>query len=240
MVTSTVLPPATCDLSIVIPLFNEEMNVARLMVRIFGVLEEREESFEVIGVNDGSSDGTLEALERMQKVNPRLRIVPLESNVGQHRALLAGFRASRGRWVVTLDADLQNPPEEIPRVLDALQAGHDKVGTYRHRRQDPLFRKLSSRAINIVARKLSGIEIRDFGCMLRGYSREVIEKTLLEEHESLHPYVPASAYRNALRPVELPVDHVRREHGESKYDFTRLVRLSVDLLANSTKRPRKS
>ncbi len=236
------------DLSIVIPFYNEQGNVARLMERLFKVLDGMPESKEVIAVDDGSSDGTLDLLRWEATSRPDLRIVSLDPNRGQHRAILEGFRKCRGQWVITLDADLQNPPEEIPRVLNALIEGHDKVGTFRQNRRDPLFRKVSSRAVNLVARRISGIRIKDFGCMLRGYSQEVIQKIIAEddrfqsENPNANPgtprrlYLPARGYRHAENPVELPVQHEARTDGESKYNLPRLIDLSLDLMASSKKK----
>lgn len=230
------------DLSVVIPFFDEQATVSRLMERLYAVLDSLDGSFEVIAVDDGSRDGTLDLLRWEATSREDLVIVPLGENRGQHRALLEGLRRIRGRWVITLDADLQNPPEEIPRLFEALRGGHDKVGTYRQGRRDPVLRKVSSRAINLVARRLTGLGIRDFGCMLRGYSREVIERIVAEDDrlrdqegagDSRRLYLPARGYRFAENPVEIAVRHSRREDGRSRYTLPRLIDLSLDLISSS-------
>jgi len=154
--------------------------------------------------------------------------VALARNFGQHAAIMAGFAQSHGRWVITLDADLQNPPEEIPKLVNAFQAGHDLVGTVRIERQDTRFRKWASRLNNRLITRISGISLQDFGCMLRGYSREVVNGILA--NPEYRAFLPALATFFARNPVEIPVSHAERAGGASKYSLLKLFSLQLDLL----------
>ncbi len=221
--------------SVVIPVYEEEDNVETLCARLIPVVRAMDLPAEVILVDDGSKDRTLELLLAAARANPEIVVRSLARNFGQHAAVLAGFDAARGTCVVTLDADLQNPPEEIPRIVEQLRAGHDLVGTIRQDRQDSWFRRRASRLVNAMTRRASGIELRDFGCMLRGYSRE-IAKTLAARSES-HTFIPALAYVYAQSPVEIPVAHAARDQGASKYSLLRLFRLQLDLMTGFSQAP---
>ncbi|NDY42939.1 glycosyltransferase [Dissulfurirhabdus thermomarina] len=215
-------------LSIVAPMYNEAANVAEFCRRLFAVLAEVPEPWEVVCVDDGSTDRTLELLRAEQRRRPGLRVVRLARNCGQHGAVMAGFAESRGEWVITLDADLQNPPEEIPRLLAAFREGHDLVGTYRVGRRDTRFRKWASRVTNRLITRISGISLRDFGCMLRGYSRRVVDGIL--RNPEYRTFIPALATFFAANPVEIPVRHEARAGGDSKYSLLKLLGLQLDLM----------
>jgi undecaprenyl-phosphate 4-deoxy-4-formamido-L-arabinose transferase len=220
-------------LSVVIPMLNEAGNVAPLLERLFAVLDGLAAeglSAEVVAVDDGSTDGTLTLLREQQHLRPALRIVCFARNFGQHAAVMAGFEAARGDWIVTLDADLQNPPEELPRLVEAFRAGHDLVNTWREQREDSAFRLLASRAINRVMRRFSGITLKDFGCMLRGYHRSVVAPMI--ERREYHTFIPALAMLHAVNPVEIPVAHAARSRGTSNYSLRRLLSLQLDLLTS--------
>jgi undecaprenyl-phosphate 4-deoxy-4-formamido-L-arabinose transferase len=223
------------QLSVVIPMWNEEANVAALLERLYAVLEGLHLAFEVVAVDDGSLDGTLAVLLREQATRRTLQIVSLSRNYGQHAAVMAGFAEARGEWIVTLDADLQNPPEEIPRLVAALRDGHDLVNTWREDRQDGAFRRWASRLVNRVVRSWSGIEMRDLGCMLRGYHRSVVQPML--RRPELQTFVPALATLHARRPVEIPVGHAERARGASAYSLRRLLSLQLDLVTSSSVAP---
>jgi undecaprenyl-phosphate 4-deoxy-4-formamido-L-arabinose transferase len=214
-------------LSVVIPLFNEEENIEALVARLLPSLRGMHVPFEVIFVDDGSRDRTLERLAAAVAGDPAVRVAPLARNFGQHAAVCAGFSLSRGAFVVTLDADLQNPPEEIPRLLDEFKKGHDVVGTIRIGRQDTWFRRKASHLVNQVTRRMSGIQLHDFGCMLRGYSAEIAH-AIAERRES-KTFVPALGWLYARNPVEIPVAHAARAAGRSKYSLRRLLWLHLDL-----------
>lgn len=222
-------------LSIVIPLLNEAHNVHALFERLYPVLEAMDTPFEVVAVDDGSTDPTLALLLQEQKERPGLRVVSFARNFGQHAAVMAGFAEARGDWVVTLDADLQNPPEEVPRVVTALREGHDLVHTWREERRDTAFRRRASRITNRVMRAWSGIELRDFGCMLRGYHRSVVEPML--RRPEIQTFIPALATLHARNPVEIPVRHAARARGASAYSLRRLLALQLDLLASFSVAP---
>ncbi len=155
-------------------------------------------------------------------------IVNLARNFGQHAAVMAGFSQAGGKWIITMDADLQNPPEEIPRILAEFKKGHDLVGTIRKARRDTLFRKTSSKITNRIITRISGISLEDFGCMLRGYSREVVQAIL--QNPEYRTFIPALATFFAVNPVEIEVSHEERAGGESKYSIIKLLSLQLDLM----------
>ncbi len=215
-------------ISVVIPMYNEEDNICRLFDRLFPVLEGLEESWEVICINDGSTDQTLDILLSEYKKRRGLVIVNLARNFGQHAAVMAGFSLAQGEWVITMDADLQNPPEEVPKIISQFQMGHDLVNTVRKGRRDTLFRKLASRTTNRIIARISGIQLRDFGCMLRGYSSEVVRGIL--ENPEYRTFIPALATFFAKNPVEIQVEHEERAAGNSKYSLLKLFSLQLDLM----------
>ena len=217
---------AAPELSVVVPVFNEAATLRELHERVAKALADQD--YELVLVDDGSSDGSGAILRELAAAHPRVVAVALSRNYGQHPAVLAGFSVSRGRYVVTLDADLQNPPEEIPRLLEALRAGHDVVGSVRARRQDPWLRRQVSALVNRVTTVSLGVGVRDFGCMLRGYSREVVDEMVgLAERSA---FIPALAATLARNPAEIEVEHGEREEGSSRYSPLRLMRLGFDLL----------
>lgn len=216
------------QLSIVIPMFNEEVNVAVLMERLYTVLQKLPESWEVVCVDDGSSDRTLELLKQEQSQRPNLVVVTFIRNFGQHTAVMAGFEYSRGEWVITMDADLQNPPEEIPRLVEQFRAGYDLVGTIRQGRQDPLFRKVASRFVNFFIKRISGITLADYGCMLRGYARHIAKA--IASHPEYRTFIPALGAIYASKSVEIPISHAARERGVSKYPLNKLLTLLLDIM----------
>ena len=222
-------------LSVVIPMFNEAPNLPPLLARLFPVLDGLDVAWEVVAVDDGSRDATLELLRAAQTRRPGLVVLSFARNFGQHAAVMAGFVAARGEWVVTLDADLQNPPEELPKVLAALRAGHDLVNTVRRDRQDPLFRRLASRANASLVRRLSGIQLSDFGCMLRGYHREVVRQ--MTRRREFRTFIPALASLYARTPIELEVEHAARGSGRSNYSLRRLLGLQLDLITSFSLAP---
>ena len=221
-------PGSSPRLSVVIPMYNEEDNISRLFSRLFPVLESLEEPWEVICINDGSSDATLEILEDETRKRKGLVVVNLARNFGQHAAVMAGFSQARGRWIITMDADLQNPPEEIPKIVEQFRKGHDLVGSIRKVRHDSFFRKAASRIANRLITRISGISLKDFGCMLRGYSREVVRGIL--ENPEYRTFIPALATFFARSPVEIEVEHEERAAGQSKYSLLKLLSLQLDLM----------
>ncbi|GAB4245637.1 MAG: glycosyltransferase [Candidatus Methylacidiphilales bacterium] len=215
--------------SVVIPVFNEQANLPRLFKRLGSVLDKLDRSAEIVFVNDGSRDGSQALLEEFHTLRPtQVAIIEFNRNYGQHMAVMAGFEQARGGIIVTLDADLQNPPEEIPKLLAAIDAGHDSVGGRRVKRQDSFFRRIASRTINHLRESITDIRMDDQGCMLRAYTREVID-AVVSCHERA-TFIPALAYRFSKNPCEVDVAHEARQAGTSKYSLLRLARLNFDLI----------
>jgi undecaprenyl-phosphate 4-deoxy-4-formamido-L-arabinose transferase len=215
--------------SIVIPVYNEAGNLRDLWSRLRPVLDGLDRAWEVVFVDDGSSDQSLTLLnEFAAEAVGRVRVVELARNFGQHSAILAGFRESRGAVVVTLDADLQNPPEEIPRLVEAIEAGNDVVGGWREERHDHPYRRIASRMHNRLTSAIVGVPMHDYGCMLRAYRRHIVD-TVVECDEKA-AFVPALANSFAKRVAEIPVSHAERAAGESKYNLLRLATLSLNLI----------
>lgn len=225
------------QVSVVIPVYNEEANLSALMGRLLPVMIDMGKSFEVILIDDGSQDNSLKLLKEFAS-NPRVRVVELTRNYGQHSAIMAGFSIVRGDMIVTLDADLQNPPEEIPNLVRVMEEGnYDVVGTIRKGRKDSFFRILPSKIINMVARKITGVSMRDWGCMLRAYSRPVVER-MIECHEQA-TFIPALATVFAKRVTEIEVAHEERFGGKSNYPLRKLINLQFDLVASFSNLPIK-
>ena len=216
-------------LSIVIPVYNEEDVLAALFARLYPVLDGMGEVYEIIFVNDGSVDRSAQLLANQFRARPEVtRVVLFNGNFGQHMAILAGFEHVRGQIAVTLDADLQNPPEEIPKLIAAIRAGHDYVGTYRHQRQDSTFRRVASRMMNAIRERTTRIRMTDQGCMLCAYDRALIDT--LNVCQEVNTFIPALAYTFAARPTEIEVRHEARYAGQSKYSLYSLIRLNFDLV----------
>ena len=225
-------------ISVVIPVFNEEDNLAALIGRLQPVLRSLGRPYEIVMIDDGSRDGSLAILKDLVRENPELRVVELTRNYGQHAAIMAGFSHVRGDIVITLDADLQNPPEEIPRLVAEMEkGGYDVVGTIRRRRRDSAFRLGASRLINIVARRITGVHMTDWGCMLRAYRRPVVER-MRECHEHA-TFIPALATVFAKRLTEIEVAHEERHGGKSNYPLRKLINLQFDLVASFSDFPMK-
>jgi undecaprenyl-phosphate 4-deoxy-4-formamido-L-arabinose transferase len=215
--------------SVVIPVYNEQDNLEALFTRLMAVLEKLDRPFEILFTNDGSRDRSGEMLREFHERRPKeVRVLDFNGNFGQHMAIMAAFERARGDVVVTLDADLQNPPEEIPKLLAAIEAGHDVVGGYRRKRQDTFFRKYASRMINGIRARITNIRMRDQGCMLRAYRKNIIESIVASGETST--FIPALAYSFAANPAEVEVEHAARSAGESKYRLYDLIRLNFDLM----------
>jgi undecaprenyl-phosphate 4-deoxy-4-formamido-L-arabinose transferase len=221
--------PHAPELSIVIPVYNEEAVLPKLFARLYPALDALARSYEIIFVNDGSRDRSVALLRaQYEQRSDVTRVVLFAANFGQHRAILAGFAQARGRYLITLDADLQNPPEEIGRVLAELDAGHDYVGTIRQQRQDSAWRRYASRLINVIRERTTDLHITDHGSMFRGYARTIVDAiNLCTENNT---FIPALAYTFSGNPIEIPVGHEERGAGESKYSFWRLLKLNFDLM----------
>jgi undecaprenyl-phosphate 4-deoxy-4-formamido-L-arabinose transferase len=217
------------DLSVVIPVYNEEDVLEALFERLYPALDALGLCYEVVFINDGSRDRSPALLAAMFERRPaETRVILFDGNFGQHRAILAGFEHSRGQRVVTLDADLQNPPEDIGLLLAQMDAGHDYVGSIRRKRNDSLWRHVASRLMNRLRERLTRIKMTDQGCMMRAYSRRIIDT--INRCNELHTFIPALAYQFAQNPTEVVVGHEERFAGESKYSLYSLIRLNFDLM----------
>ena len=222
-------------LSVVVPMYNEEGNIPALMTRLLAVCQPLSITWEIVCVNDGSKDSTPAMVRSYQEKHPQVVLVDFVRNFGQHAAVTAGFAHSRGEWIITLDADLQNPPEEIPNMIGCFERGHDLINTIRRDRQDTWFRKTASKITNQLVRKLSGIRLNDFGCMLRGYSADVAQQVVrCRENRT---FIPALATLFAAKPIEIQVGHAERAAGESKYPLHKLLQLQLDLITNFSVQP---
>jgi len=222
--------------SIVVPVYNEEANLPEFIARCLKVGEELPESFELILVDDGSKDESQQIISEAVDTGDGTVIgVLLNRNYGQHSAIMAGFADARGSIIVTLDADLQNPPEEIPKLVAKIREGYDVVGTVRIRRQDHWFRKLASRLVNATVRKSTGVVMNDYGCMLRAYRRIIVEAML--ECRERSTFIPVLANSFSRRPVEIEVAHTERSRDDSKYGVLKLINLQFDLLTTTTTAP---
>ena len=227
-------------LSVVIPVYNEEDGLQALFDRLYPALDvmssKRNIAYEVVFVNDGSKDRSAGILAKQVELRPDVtRAVLFHSNFGQHMAIMAGFEYSRGECIITLDADLQNPPEEIDALVNELLKGHDYVGTIRANRRDSFFRKFASRAMNHLREKITRITMTDQGCMLRGYSRRIVD--LVRQCDESNTFIPALAYTFASNPTEINVKHEERFAGESKYSLYQLIRLNFDLVTGFSVMP---
>ncbi|MGM3176014.1 undecaprenyl-phosphate 4-deoxy-4-formamido-L-arabinose transferase [Dickeya lacustris] len=222
--------------SVVIPVFNEQESLPELIRRTTDACEKLNREYEILLVDDGSSDNSAELLtEAAQVPGSRVIAVILNRNYGQHSAIMAGFSHVSGDLIITLDADLQNPPEEIPRLVETADQGFDVVGTIRENRQDSVFRKTASRMINRLIQHTTGKAMNDYGCMLRAYRRHIID-AMLHCHER-STFIPILANTFARRTTEILVRHSEREFGDSKYSFMKLINLMYDLVTCLTTTP---
>ena len=219
----------TPEVSVIVPVYNEEAGLQALFDRLYPALDNLQTGYEIIYVNDGSRDRSAALLREQFERRPDVtRVILLASNAGQHMAIMAGFEHSCGQIVVTLDADLQNPPEEIGKLVDKIREGYDCVGSIRQQRQDSAFRRYASKAMNGLREKITRIKMTDQGCMLRAYSRDIVDA--INSCREVSTFIPALAYSFARHPTEVAVAHEERHAGESKYSLYSLIRLNFDLM----------
>lgn len=221
--------PGNGVLSVIIPAKNEEQNLPILIERLFSVLHGQGRPFEVIVVNDGSTDGSLRVLRALATSHPELRVIDLARNYGQTAAMMAGFDHAHGDIIVPIDADLQNDPADIPLLLAKLEEGYDVVSGWRKHRQDAAIRRnFVSRVANSVISYLSGVRLHDYGCTLKAYRRDVIGPVRL--YGEMHRFVPIYASWYGARIAEVPVNHSPRLHGTSNYGLERILKVVLDLM----------
>lgn len=224
------------QLSIIIPVYNEEQGLQALFERLYPALDELQVAYEVVFVNDGSRDRSAAILrEQFQKRPDVTRVILFNGNFGQHMAIMAGFEHSRGQRMVTLDADLQNPPEDIGLLLAKMDEGHDYVGSIRRQRNDTLWRRVASVAMNELRERITRIKMTDQGCMFRAYDRHIVDA--VNSCQEVNTFIPALAYNFAQNPAEVTVGHEERAEGESKYSLYSLIRLNFDLMTGFSLMP---
>ncbi|MEK6693449.1 MAG: glycosyltransferase family 2 protein [Nitrospirota bacterium] len=217
------------DISIVIPVFNEAENIKPLHDQITGSIEKMGVSFEVIFVDDGSTDGTFETLQQLHGQDKRLKAIRFRKNFGQTAALSAGFDHSKGNIIITLDGDLQNDPADIPRLVEKLNEGYDIVSGWRHKRKDPfLSRRLPSMIANKLISFITNVKLHDYGCSLKAFRKEVIKNIRL--YGEMHRFIPAVASWIGISVAELKVNHRPRKQGKSKYGISRTIKVILDLI----------
>jgi glycosyltransferase involved in cell wall biosynthesis len=228
-VAATFDPAQSPELSIVVPLFNEEESLPLLVEKLLAALRPLGRRFELVLVDDGSADDTAAVLRELAATTPELVAVLLRRNYGQTPAMSAGFDASRGRVIITLDGDLQNDPADIPMLLEQLEQGYDLVSGWRHQRQDnAMSRLLPSKIANRLIARVTGVRLHDYGCSLKAYRRELVEDMNL--YGELHRFLPALAFIEGARISEVKVNHNARRFGQSKYGIDRTFRVLMDLL----------
>jgi undecaprenyl-phosphate 4-deoxy-4-formamido-L-arabinose transferase len=220
-------------ISIVIPVYNEADGLDELFQRLYLSLDQliaqSQVRYEVVFINDGSRDQSAAKLAAQFDKRPdTTRVVLFNGNFGQHMAIMAGFSYAKGDFVITLDADLQNPPEEIAKLVECLLAGHDYVGTIRVARKDSRFRRYASKAMNRLRNRITKITMTDQGCMMRGYDRRIVD--LMKKSKEINTFIPALGFTYASNPIEINIKHEERFAGESKYSFYQLIRLNFDLV----------
>ena len=222
-------PMNTIQLSVIIPVYNEEEGLHTLFNRLYPALDQLNISYEIVFINDGSRDRSAAILREQFQMRPDVtRVILFNGNFGQHMAIMAGFEQSRGLRMVTLDADLQNPPEEIGKLLAKMDEGYDYIGSIRKQRNDSWWRHVASRAMNNLRERITRIKITDQGCMLRAYDRGIIDA--INSCKEVNTFIPALAYTFARKPAEVVVEHEERAEGESKYSLYSLIRLNFDLM----------
>ena len=217
------------DVSLVIPLYNEIENISTLHQAILPVLSSLEKDTEIIYVDDGSTDGTFEQLQKIQSFDSSVWVIQLRRNFGQAAAFSAGFDFARGNVIVTMDGDLQNDPNDIPLLIEKIDQGYDIVSGWRVKRKDNFItRRLPSMIANSIISWVTGVKLHDYGCSLKAYREEVVKNIRL--YGELHRFIPAIASWMGIRVAEVPVNHFPRRYGRSKYGLGRTLRVILDLI----------
>jgi len=216
-------------LTVVIPVFNEEENLQFLTTELITVLRTLNKTWEIIFIDDGSTDGSFRALKELQEIFPHIRVIKFRKNCGQTAAFDAGFKAAQGEVIITMDSDLQNDPYDIPKLLDKI-GDYDAVCGWRHKRNDSLIRRISSRIANSVRNRLSGETIKDVGCSLKAFRSDYVKR--LKLYNGMHRFFPTLIKMVGGKVIEVKVNHRPREYGSSKYNIrNRILRSFIDLLA---------
>ncbi|MCK5299711.1 MAG: glycosyltransferase family 2 protein [Candidatus Aenigmarchaeota archaeon] len=215
------------DLSVIVPVYNEEGNIKELYIQIRDAVSSLGLSYEIIFVNDGSTDRTEELLRKVYSKVKDLKIINFRRNFGQSAAMLAGFRIAKGKYIVSIDGDLQNDPKDIPALLAKLESGYDVVSGWRFRRKDTFFKRFFSRFASLLRRKFLGMKIHDYGCSLKAYKREALSG--IELYGEMHRYIPPLLQWKGFRIGEVKVSHRNRQAGRTKYGVSRLYKGFIDM-----------
>ena len=215
-------------LSIILPVYNEEENVPVIYEELKSVLDKINKNYEIIFIDDGSTDKTFEVLEKLHKKNPKVKIIKFRKNFGQSAALQAGFDNCRGEIVVSMDSDLQNNPRDIPKLIEKLDEGYDCVCGWRHKREDSFSKKVLSKIASLMRRPLIGTDLHDFGCTFRVYKKDCVKE--LELYGEMHRYIPPMLRWKGFRVSEMEVNHRKRLHGKTKYNCKRVMKGFVDMI----------
>lgn len=215
-------------ISIIIPVYNEEENINLLNESVTDVMNKEGYNYEIIYTDDGSTDGSPEILDKLAAENSRIKVVTFAKRYGQTAAFQSGINYSNGDIIIPLDADLQNPPEEIPKMLELYNQGYDIVSGWRKKRQDNFVRKIPSKIANLIISSFTGLKLHDYGCSLKIYNAKILKKIRL--YGELHRFVPAVASKYGAKVIEIPVNHSPRKFGKSKYNLSRTTRVILDLI----------
>jgi len=216
------------DLSVVVPVYNEDNNIDPLYREIGSALSSLTKTYEIVFVDDGSNDNTFQVLKEIQERDKRVKIIKFRRNFGKSVALNSAFNFVKGNIIITMDGDLQDNPDEIPRFVDAIEGGSDLVSGWKYTRKDPLTKKLPSKLFNNMTRLLTGVDLHDFNCGFKAYKRGVLDTISL--YGEMHRYIPALAAQYGFKITELKVEHRPRSYGKSKYGFSRLIKGFLDLI----------
>lgn len=217
------------DYSIIVPVYNEAPNLEPLYASIAPIAEKLNRPYEIIFIDDGSKDGTFEILSRLQSMHPDCRVIRFRRNFGQTAAMAAGFAHARGNIIITIDADMQNDPGDIPMILDKVEEGYDVVSGWRvHRKDKFITRRFPSICANWLISRITGVNLHDYGCTLKAYRREVTQNIGL--YGEMHRFIPAIASSMGISVAEVAVNHRARLHGKSKYGLSRTMRVILDLI----------
>ena len=219
---------AAPDISVVIPLYNEQDSLRELHDRIVAVMKNLDKSYEIIFIDDGSTDLSVPVIEKLMKANNRVKLLQFRRNYGKSAALAAGFDYVTGQYVITIDADLQDDPDEIPNLIAKLTEGYDLISGWKKVRQDPLLKRLTSKIYNFFTSIFSGLRLHDFNCGLKAYRLDVVKS--IHVYGEMHRYLPVLAHNNGFRVAEIPVKHYERKHGKTKFGAARFTRGAFDLM----------
>jgi undecaprenyl-phosphate 4-deoxy-4-formamido-L-arabinose transferase len=220
------------EVSVIAPVFNERENLREMHERLTKVLKSLNRSYEIIFVNDGSTDGSGQILAEIAQQDDNVTVIEFNRNYGQHQAVFAGFENARGEVIVTIDSDLQNPPEEIPKLLQKLNEGYEVVFTIRENRKDSLFRKFASYVRNKITAKTTGVRLKDYGSMLVAYKREIVDAMCSSQEVSTYIPLLATRYASPQKIAQISVKHSARTKGKSKYGPIELIMLEFDLITS--------